>query len=44
MLSFHDLTAHQQAQAAIVEAEREKHANDAKSKFLGIFFFPPLAL
>lgn len=34
MLSFHDLTAHHQAQAAIVEAEREKHANDAKSKFL----------
>ncbi len=35
-MSFHDLTPYHQAQAAILEAEKDKHANDAKSKFLGM--------
>eukprot|EP01111_Echinosteliopsis_oligospora_P015159 TRINITY_DN5896_c0_g1_i1.p1 TRINITY_DN5896_c0_g1~~TRINITY_DN5896_c0_g1_i1.p1 ORF type:complete len:652 (-),score=122.62 TRINITY_DN5896_c0_g1_i1:1568-3523(-) len=34
MFFFQDLTAVKKAQAACLEAEREKHANEAKSKFL----------
>lgn len=34
MVSFYDLRYQRQAQASILEAEREKQANEAKSKFL----------
>lgn len=34
LVSFYDLRYQRQAQASIMEAEREKQANEAKSKFL----------
>lgn len=34
LVSFNDLTMQKQAQAAILEAEKEKQSNEAKSRFL----------
>lgn len=34
LVSFYDLTAQREAQAALMRAEKEKQSNEAKSKFL----------
>jgi hypothetical protein len=34
LVSFMDLTAQKEAQSALMRAEKEKQANEAKSKFL----------
>jgi hypothetical protein len=36
LVMFQDLTSTREARSAIVEAERERQANEAKSRFLGL--------